>query len=75
VLVLEIDPGRLGVEVRHEPPAPLPGGTTHLQGVATFPHVYGPITVASIQRIGILRRANGQFAWPDQWIRPEHALV
>ena len=75
MLLLEIDAGALAAEVRVEAPAPLPGGgTAHLTPGAAFPHVYGPIEVTAVRRLGWLRRGPAGYAWPPDWLDPEAFL-
>lgn len=58
VLLLEIDPTRLGVDIVEEPPAP---GMDEM-----FPHAYGPIAVDAV--IGVTRwvRDGAEWRLPDQ---------
>lgn len=65
LLAVELDPGRIDVEVRWEDPSPLPeGGTGHLREGRTFPHVYGSIPLAAVVRVVELVRVGGRWAWP-----------
>jgi uncharacterized protein (DUF952 family) len=53
LLLLEIDPDALGVQVRHEGEGEL------------FPHVYGAIPLDAVVRVAPLERdAAGAFAFP-----------
>ena len=55
LVVLVIDTGRLGPELRHEP---VPGWDD------PFPHIYGPLNVDAVVRILPLGRdASGRFAF------------
>lgn len=58
VLLLEIDPTRLGVDIVEEPPAP---GMDEM-----FPHAYGPIAVDAV--VGVTRwvRDGAEWRLPDQ---------
>ena len=58
VLLLEIDPARLGVDIVEEPPAP---GVDEM-----FPHAYGPIDIDAV--IGVTRWVRDGAVWrlPDQ---------
>ena len=71
LLLLEIDPGRLGSETRYEAPAPTPGGgSSHLENAVRFPHVYGAIELSAVQRIGVLSVGDSGYAWPSEWRKP-----
>jgi uncharacterized protein (DUF952 family) len=68
VLLLEIDPERLGAPVVREAAAPIPGGGgSHLEGAALFPHVYGSIALAAIAGVAPLVKRGGAFTWPDRF--------
>jgi uncharacterized protein (DUF952 family) len=57
LVLLEIDPGRAGAEVRWED-----GGAGEL-----FPHVYGPIPLEAVLRtFGFAPDAEGRFALPGE---------
>jgi len=65
VLLLEIDPSRLGSETRYEAAAPTAGGgSSHLASASQFPHVYGPINKEAITGVGVLDRTVGGYEWP-----------
>jgi uncharacterized protein (DUF952 family) len=69
LLLLEIDPGRLGAETRYEAPAPLPGaGSSHQETAQRFPHVYGPIELSAIQGVGVLTSGVNGYAWPTAFV-------
>ncbi len=56
LLLLVLDPARLGAEVRWEP---APGFAD------PFPHIYGPIPAAAVLRaVPLDRGPDGQFAFP-----------
>jgi len=57
VVLLHLDPNRLGAEVRVEPA--VEGGTE------LFPHVYGPIPVAAVTATTRWTRAGTEWAAPD----------
>lgn len=65
LVLLEIDPRRLGSELKWEPPAdgsPPPGVP---EGDA-FPHIYGPINLdAVVQVLDFEPGANGEFSLPS----------
>lgn len=66
LLVIEIDPTRLTVEVRHEAPLPADGaGRSHLSSAPRFPHVNGPIDRAAITGVGVMRPTDDGYAWPE----------
>jgi len=68
VLLIAIDPERLGAPVIRETPAPIPGGgASHLESAALFPHVHGPIALAAITGIAQLVKRGEAFTWPDRW--------
>lgn len=76
LLLLEIDPDRLGASLCWEAPAPRPGGgTRHLREAPCFPHVYGPIELAAIVGVGRLRREGPGFRWPDRMLDLDRALA
>lgn len=59
LVLLAVDDNDLPAEVRWEN---LEGGSE------PFPHVYGPIPVASVVSVADLpTRQDGSFAWPDAW--------
>ena len=56
LLLLVLDPPRIGAEIRLEP---VPGWAD------PFPHVYGPLPVAAVrQAVPLGRDAAGQFTFP-----------
>ena len=62
VVLLTIDPDRLGVEVREEP----------VGGPETFPHVYGPLSVGAVVAVEPLRPAPGGLFVPTRsWLSPK----
>lgn len=66
LVVLEVDPSLLRAETVYEAPAPLPSaGTSHVEGTALFPHVYGPLDEGAITGAAVLERAGSGFAWPE----------
>jgi uncharacterized protein (DUF952 family) len=65
LIVLAIDPARLGAELRFEAPAPIAGGgTAHLASGALFPHLYGALEAAAVTGAAELRRDGDAFVWP-----------
>ncbi|MEM7016925.1 MAG: DUF952 domain-containing protein [Pseudomonadota bacterium] len=65
LLLLEIAPAQLTAETKYEAPAPIPGGgTDHLKTATQFPHVYGPIELKAITRVGVLNKRAAGYAWP-----------
>jgi uncharacterized protein (DUF952 family) len=61
VLLLVLDPGRLGVEVRFEPGDPPPPGDPSM----LFPHAYGPIPTEAVRAVVAYRPgADGTFGPP-----------
>jgi uncharacterized protein (DUF952 family) len=68
VLVLVIETVKLIAEVRFEPPAPIEGSaTSHLEGAQLFPHIYGPLNLDAVTEIGVLRKSDGAYQWPDRF--------
>jgi uncharacterized protein (DUF952 family) len=68
LLLLCIDPSRLGSALKYEAPA-RPGATGERPSnrQELFPHVYGPIDLASVVRvIDFVPNAAGEFAWPPE---------
>jgi uncharacterized protein (DUF952 family) len=68
LLLLCIDPGRLGSEVKYEGPAhPAASAEQTRDRQDLFAHVYGPIDLASVARVVELEpSAAGVFAWPAE---------
>ena len=65
VVAIQVDPARLGAELRFEDPAPLAGGGTgHLVPGAQFPHVYGPLEREAMVAVAVLVSTDAGFAWP-----------
>jgi uncharacterized protein (DUF952 family) len=68
LLLLELDPARLGPETKYEAPAPIVGGgAKHLTPGTLFPHVYGPIELEAVERVGTLRTSPSGYLWPSGW--------
>jgi uncharacterized protein (DUF952 family) len=62
LVLLVLDAGRIGAEIRDEP---VPGWAE------PFPHIYGPLDVAAVVRaVPLGRDAAGGFRWPDGLDRP-----
>jgi uncharacterized protein (DUF952 family) len=60
ILLLVIDPARIGVEVRWEPG--VPGDPESMR----FPHAYGPVPTAAVLRVVPYHpRPDGSFPAPD----------
>lgn len=75
LFVLEIDPSELRAELRFEAPAPIPGGgREHLEGAATFPHVYGPIERRAVRGVGRLGKDGSRYVWPTRFLSLAAAL-
>ncbi len=61
LVLLYIDPQRVAVPVRMEPPADPADERRH----ELFPHIYGPLNLdAVIQAVGLPCAADGSFLWP-----------
>lgn len=72
ILVLVIETANLTTEVRFEPPAPIEGsGTSHLKEAQLFPHIYGPLNLDAVTEIGVLRKNDGAYQWPDRFTTKE----
>ncbi len=71
LVVLELDPARLSVPVRAEPPDPKmpPVGTASL-----FPHIFGAIPLDAVVARHVMRRGTGGFELP-QPLRVEEQAV
>jgi uncharacterized protein (DUF952 family) len=68
VLLVELDLSRLAAETKFEAAAPIAGGgTNHLESAPDFPHIYGPIELDAILRVGVLDSSKGQYTWPDRF--------
>ena len=62
LLLLALDPGRIGAEIRWEP---VPGYAD------PFPHIYGPIPAAAVLRaVPLDRDPAGQFSFPAGLMPP-----
>jgi uncharacterized protein (DUF952 family) len=60
ILLLVLDPDRIGVEVRWEP------GTHGDPGTMRFPHAYGPVPVDAVRAVtGYRPGPDGRFDAPD----------
>jgi uncharacterized protein (DUF952 family) len=58
LLLLVLDPGRIGAEIRWEQ---VPGWAE------PFPHIYGPLPVAAVRRsVPLDRDGSGQFRFPPE---------
>lgn len=56
LVLLVLDTGRIGAEIRYEP---VPGWTD------PFPHIYGPLDITAVARaLPLERDATGSFRWP-----------
>lgn len=65
LLLLEIDPVRLDVDVRWEP------GVPAVDGAPWFPHVYGPIPVEAVAAVHPFPpEPDGRFELPETLRRP-----
>jgi uncharacterized protein (DUF952 family) len=70
ILVLVIETTKLAAEVRFEPPALVEGGgTSHLEDAQLFPHIYGPLNLDALAEIGVLRKSDGVYQWPDRFTK------
>jgi uncharacterized protein len=66
ILLVCLDTSKLTAEVRYEAAVPEPGaGTGHLSTAALFPHVYGSIDLAAVCGLGVLRRGENGYVWPE----------
>ena len=75
LLLLKIDPACLKAETKYEEAAPLPGAdATHLDSSPVFPHVYGPIELDAIEGVGVLKKTDDGYGWPDEFFPIEVAL-
>ena len=63
LLLLTIDPGKVGVEIRYEVPHGVMGG----ERVQRYPHIYGLLEVdAIVQVLRFEPGEDGTFAMPDE---------
>lgn len=67
LLLLAIDPAKLGARVVSEAAAPVDGVALPDAGAERFPHVYGPIERNAIAGVATLGRGDGRFAWPARF--------
>lgn len=64
LLVLEIDPDKLEVQLKYEAAAPVSGGgVSHLESATVFPHVYGAINSGAIVGIELLEKTSQGYSW------------
>ncbi len=69
LILLKIDPGKLTSETKFEPAIPVSGDATqHLSSSPIFPHVYGPIDTIAIDGIGIIRKDQNGYHWPEEFV-------
>jgi uncharacterized protein (DUF952 family) len=68
LLVIRLELARLSARVAFEPPAPVAGQRDARAEGELFPHVYGPLELAAVSGIGVLRGARGPCAWPERFI-------
>lgn len=69
LILLKINPERLIANVRNEEAVPEQGsGTSHLGTSKIFPHIYGPLNNSAIEGIGELKKENGKYSWPVNFI-------
>jgi [ribosomal protein S18]-alanine N-acetyltransferase len=72
LVALRIDPSRLKAVTKYESPVPETGaGTGHVNTSPVFPHVYGPIEHAAVDGIGVLRKKEAGYQWPEEFISPD----
>ena len=65
---MQIDIAKLKVEVKFEPPAPIPGaGTSHLEHAILFPHIHGKLNMDAVTGVGKAEKADGKFVWPKNF--------
>ncbi len=64
LVLLRIDPARLGAELRWEPPA---GGPPQgLTAEDRFPHLYGALNLDAVEAVLPFQpAADGTFSWPE----------
>ncbi len=75
LLLLRIDPSKLKSQTKYEAAAPEEGmGTTHIGSSSIFPHIYGPIDRGAVDGIGVLRKENGRYLWPNEFVSPARFL-
>ena len=68
LLVLEIDPDKLEVEVKYESAAPVENaGVSHLESAPVFPHIYGPVNSGAIAGIALMDKSASGYYWPVEF--------
>lgn len=69
LLLLRIDPDKLSAEVKYEEAVPDPeGGKSHLGTSLVFPHIYGPIDNPAVEGVGVLRKHETGYSWPELFL-------
>jgi uncharacterized protein (DUF952 family) len=75
LLLLLIDTEKMVAETQYEEAAAPEGvGTSHKNSACVFPHVYGPIEINAMVGIGLLRKANNKYCWPEEFISTQEFL-
>ena len=75
LILIKINCSLLKSELKFEDAAPIAGGgTEHLKNRILFPHIYGPINEQSIIGIGEMKKTNGRYAWPSEFLDLDNFL-
>ena len=67
LLVLRIEPARLGARLLFEPASPAGSEPPGIPAGTLWPHVYGPIDRAAISGVGVIERRESELVWPQRF--------
>ncbi len=72
LLLLQIEPKKLKPQTKYEKAKPEEGvSTSHISSSPVFPHVYGPIDISAIDKMGFLEKKGTVYIWPEVFISVE----
>jgi uncharacterized protein (DUF952 family) len=73
LLLIKLDQEKLSAEIKYECPVTPEGvSTNHKNSAPVFPHGYGPIEISAIEGIGIIKKENSKYFWPQSFISPKN---
>ncbi len=68
LLLLQIVPEKLKAQTKYETAKPGAGaGTAHKTTSPVFPHVFGPIDNCAVSGVGVLRKGEAGYVWPQEF--------
>ena len=66
IYLLKIVTNGVIAPVRFEDAAPSSeGGKKHLEVETVFPHIYGSLNLDAVEGLGVIRRSEDRFLWPE----------